>query len=515
MGLFGLSLPDILRTFTKHKEVTGTTVGNKRAMDVFMRGPLSAFGELETVQLQPTVQIDALQGILEDVHETLTGPSGSVTIKDDHGGKEFHCQSGTSVGGYGILRSQSVVRYRPGQGSRLRFTARYGAPVNLSTQRAGAVNAGTELSFGYNGTSFGILYRTAGRLEIQTLSITTPASGNETLTLTLDGNEYTISLTSGTAAHNAFEIVEDNSFSATHNAYQNGSTVIFTSKAVGDETGSYTFSSDGAAVGSFVETGAGKAVNDTFINQADWNITPLTSESDPFILDPSKGNVFQITYQYLGYGDITFWVEDPATGQFIPVHEIGYANNNVVPSLDTPVFKIGWFAASLGATTNTEIFGASAMGAIDGTLNFLKRPVGHANTKTNVGTTLTNILSIRNRPTINGYINSDPVRLASVSVAVDGTKTATAEIHINPTVAGEPNWTYHDSTQSIVEYDLAGTTISSGTELFDFSLGKTDSFTVNLLPYNLYLNRTDVVSIGVKTSSGTTEATASITWVED
>jgi hypothetical protein len=349
--------------------VTGTDFVGKRGLDVAIAGPLTAFGELLYAQITPVAQIDALRGLNNQSIETFTNASGTVTVKDDHNGREFHCQTGTDVGGYGLIRTKNVIRYRPGQGARMRFTARWGsAGVANSAIRAGGINVGCELSFGYNDTTFGVLYRTGGRVEIRTLTISAAASGNETLTLTLNGTDYTISLTSGTAAHNAYEVATDTTFSAAYNAYQNGDTVVFTAKAVGPQTGNFTFSSTGTATGTFAQTGAGVAVSDTFIAQTAWNQTTLTTSADPFILDTSKGNVFEITFQYLGYGQITYLVENPDTGRFIPVHVIKYANNYTVPSIDAPLFKIGAFAASLGSTTNLEIFTASCAGFVDGIL---------------------------------------------------------------------------------------------------------------------------------------------------
>jgi hypothetical protein len=499
--------------------VTGTDLGGtgKRGLDVEIPNlPRTAFGEMSVAEETPTVQIDAIEGLRTDLVETFTGVSGTTSIKDDHGGREFEMTSGTNAAGYGLIRSKNVIRYRPGQGALIRFTARFGTPAALCAMRAGGVNIGTELSFGYNGTQFGILHRTAGRQEIQTLTISAGATGNETLTLDLDGTSYTISLTSGTAAHNAYEIVADDSFSATHDAFQNGDTVIFVSLTVGPKTGSYAFSSTGTAAGTFAETANGVAVTDSFINQEDWNITTLTGTSDPFILDPSKGNVYQIRYQYLGYGQICFCVEDPATGQFIGVHSIDYANANTVPHLDVPFFKVGWFVANLGGTTDLNIHGASGYGAVEGKIINNKNPSGHANSKTSIGTTSTNVIQFRVRRTFNGYVNLSEVFPQQVYFAVDGTKPAICEIHLNPTINGEPNWTYHDANNEIIEYDTAATTLTTtNTEIAEIAVGKTGTVSINLADLGVKLVPTDVICLAVKATSGTTDATASLTWIED
>lgn len=493
-----------------------TRIGNTDdALHVALKNPVAGFGEVLVVNQTPVVQIEALHGIQTDVHETFTGPSGTATVKDDHGGKEFHVTSGTAVGGYGIIRSRYVVRYRPGQGARLRFTARYGTPQPNTAMRAGGVNLGTELSFGYNGETFGLLYRTAGRPEIRTLTVGTPAAGNETLTITMNGTAYTVTVTAGTVEHNAYEIAGNATIANAYNIKQNEADVVAQALAVGPQTGEFSVTSTGSFAATFATIGVGVVVSDTFISQSAWNITSLNTTTDAFILDPTKGQVFEILYQYLGYGEILYACENPETGRFVQVHKIKYANAYTNPSLETPSLKLGWFAASLGNTASVEMFGASGFGSVDGPLVPLKNPVGHANTKTGIDTNLTNILSIRVRTTFNGYINLDEVFPDVFSVATEGTKTAIAELHLNATLGGEPNWKYHNETNSIVEYDTSGTTVTGATEIISLALGKTDSKVIDLRNYNIKLVRGDVLTVAAKATSGTTEVTSALTWTED
>ena len=44
-------------------------------------------------------------------------------------------------------------------------------------------------------------------------------------------------------------------------------------------------------------------------------------------LDPTKLNVFQINFRWLGAGQIRFSIENPLNGDMIVFHEIRYANN--------------------------------------------------------------------------------------------------------------------------------------------------------------------------------------------
>ena len=479
----------------------------------------TAFGELKTIAPTPVVQIDALSGIRTKIdHETFTATGGSVSAENTGTGFEFRCQTGTSAGGYGLIRSKRFLRYRAGQGSLIRFTARFPtAGVPLSAIRAGAVATGTELSFGYDGENFGVLHRRGGTLEAQIFTVDTAATGSETVTITLNDVEFTVAVTSGTKAHNAFEIASD-TFTG-WNTSQNGDTVIFVATSVGAKTGSYTVSSTGDLDGTFVEKVVGAAVTDTWVYQDAWNIDKLDGTGpSQMVLDQTKGNVYQISFQYLGYGQIMYSVEDPGTGRFTPVHRVQYANAAVTPSLTQPIMKVGWFAASLGSTTPLEIYGASAAAFTEGPRVSFRNPDSHGNTKSNVTTTLTNIISYRVRELIDSNLNLTDVIPLLVSIAVDGTKPALAEIFINAELGGEPNWTYLDEGTDTIEYDTSATTVTNGSgsiEVTDVGLAKSGNALINLKDLDIRLSRGDVITIAVKATSGTTDVTAALTWVED
>ena len=482
---------------------------------------LTAFGSLSVSQSRPEVQIDAVYGLREKTDvEVFTATGGAVVAENTGTGTEFKCSTGTSVGGYGLVRSRRSTSYRPGQGMLMRWTARYDTPIPLSLQRSGAINAENEISFGYIGTDFGIFKKANGRLEIQTLTVTAGAGGSETATITLDGVAYNVNLTAGTAAHNAFEIASSSNFGAgtAWVASQNGDTVVFLAQALGDKVGAMSFSS-ATATGTLSETQAGALSTDEFILQEDWNIDQMDGAGPSgMALDPQKGNVFQVKLQYLGYGAITFFIEHDITGEFVPVHIIQYANNNTSPSVGNPSFKIGWFAASAGSTTDLSIYGASGYIGVEGEQQPRRLPEAQVADKSGVGTNYTNILSIRNSRTFNGKVNLAEILPSNVNVAVDGTKISQYQVILNAELGGEPNWTYEDFNNSIVEYDTAGTTATIGTNsqlILAGTLGKTGSAGLLVQDFDLHLVPGDTITVAVRTTSGTTEAAAAITWLED
>lgn len=484
--------------------------------DVVISGPTSAFDEVLTSEITPEVQTDATQGLkTQQEVETFVGTTGTATVENTGTGYEFVCTTGTDVGGYGLIRSLRAVRYRPGQGLIMRFTARFDTPVANSTQRAGGVTIGNELTFGYNGTDFGILIRNSGAPEIRRLTLSAAATGNETATITLNGTEFTVSLTSGSTVHNAVEIAAD-SFTG-WNVVHNDSTITFLSTSVGAKSGTYSFSSTGTAAGTFSQVAAGAAVNDTWIQQTDWNRNKCDGSGPfPMTLNPQKGNVFQIKMQYLGYGSIKFYFENPADGRFELVHDYQFANANTSPSVTIPDYKIGVFAASLGSTTNLTVSSASFFGGIEGKVKALNNPDAHGNTQTNVDTNLTNVISIRVRLEINGLLNLREVTPLLATVAADGTKNVVYEIYLNPTIAGDPDWQDHGaSSDSIIETMTTKVTISKNSstqEVAIIGLSKTGSDVVDLSPMGINLKRGDILTLAGRAVSSTTELTASIAW---
>ena len=482
---------------------------------------LTAFGSLSVSQSRPEVQIDAIYGLRDKTDtEVISATGGSAVAENTGTGTEFKCSTGTNVGGYGLVRSKRSTAYRPGQGMIMRWTARFSDPVNLGVQRAGGINAENELSFGYNNTSFGIFKRANGALEIQTLTLTGGAGGSETATITLDGVAYSVNLTSGSAAHNAYEIANDSDFApgSAWIAWQNGDTVTFLAQSTGDKTGTMSFSSASAA-GTLVETRAGRAPVDEFIEQANWNVDTMDGTGPSgMTLDPSKGNVYEIKLQYLGYGAISFFIEDQSTGHFQPVHVIEYSNANTSPSVSNPSFKIGWFAASLGSTTDIATYGASGFIGVEGEQQPRRLPDAQVADKAGVGTSFTNVLTIRNRRTFADVVNLSEILPSNVEVAVDGTKISEYQVILNADLGGEPNWIYEDEDHSIVEYDTTGTTATLGSAsqlVLAGVLGKTSTVSSILLDYDLHLVPGDTLTVAVKTTSGSTDAAAAMTWLED
>jgi hypothetical protein len=122
-----------------------------------------------------------------------------------------------------------------------------------------------------------------------------------------------------------------------------------------------------------------------------------------FRLVPSKGNVFKIAFQYLGFGAITFYIEQNETEAIIPVHRIKYPNINTNPSMRDPSLRIGigidtYDTSGTTITTSATIETASCASFLQG--NFQQSPVYRSYGYTITANDITNGALTRKNPAI-------------------------------------------------------------------------------------------------------------------
>ena len=357
----------------------GVPVTGEGHLEVAVHGPRLPFGSVHTESLTPIFQIDAVYGIGSEMVATtgigyeLSPPTPGVSSGSTSGASNlFTCSTGTTAFSFATIQSRYRLRYRAGQGVVGRFTAKFGTPAASTVVVAGIGTGEAGLFFGYNGTSFGILHSTGGVREIQTFTVTTRCTGTGTGTFRLNGLDYEFTIPSGaTTQRTAYDISQLTI--PGWNVTATGSTVVFLANAVGDKAGAFTFTLGSATglAGTFAETVAGVASADTWVPQAAWNgPDKLDGEGASGVtIDPSKGNVFQIGVQYLGYGSVTMWVEaglQPNNPDFVPVHTFDFPNTRSAVNISQPSFPFTMAAYSSGATTNVSVSCSSVAGFIEG-----------------------------------------------------------------------------------------------------------------------------------------------------
>ena len=476
-------------------------------------GQKSAFGELSVANNYPQFQIDFQYGVDAELFETFTATGGTVTEENSMG----TCKTGTSVGGYGVLRSKQFLQYKPGHGGLARFTAKFTTGVANSIQWVGLGSLENKLSVGYNGENFGINRRTGGKAEIRTLTVTS-GTGSGTADLTLNGVLFNPVLTSGSVQERAQEIADGGTGGVTYTGWRVeaiGDTVVFQAESVDAKSGTYSLASVGA--GTFAQTRGGAADGDNWTYQANFNLDPLDGTgSSGMTIDPTKGNVFEISYQWLGFGAITYSIEDPESGNFFEFHEINYANQNTTPSLLSPSMQMEVVAASLGSTTDLTVQCASMATFIQGGIQHYGKPHAADAAVSTSSSSPVPALSIKAANVFNGKINFAEAHLKLISFATSssGNKPAAIEIYRDATLTA-PLWTYTSEGISHIIQDTTASAMSGGELIMAFSLPSTGSQTVDLSPLNITLTKVDTLTVGVKSVNGTIDFDVALTWEED
>jgi hypothetical protein len=252
---------------------------------------------------------------------------------------------------------------------------------------------------------------------------------------------------------------------------------------------------------------------DTWFAQASWSEDQGDNATTLPLMNWTTGNVFQIRYQWLGFGMITFWVENPATGSFVKVHKIEYANANTNPSIYNPSLPLMAKVENTTNNTNITLQTSSMGGFVEGREALLGPKNSISNTKTAVTTTLTNIVTIRNKTTFASKTNRVIVELDFLSYGVDGSKPAVVKVVKNATLGGSPSYNDISVNTSVVDYDIAGTTVTGGQTIFTFVVGKSDGDKLPLTGLNVDLLPGETLTQAVEATSGTTDATCGFSWI--
>lgn len=465
----------------------------------------TAFGELSVAQPTPVVQMAANYGLTDKAFSFITG-TGSTTAEDSL----FKASTGVGADSFATLLTNKQLTYRPGQGALARLTALYTTGVAGSTQVAGLITATDSLAFGYQDADFGIFYAHSGKLELQTLTVTAPAGGAENATITIDGVAYVVPLTAGTVQDNAYEISQSlNSQISTFDFTSNDDTVVSMSILAGPAVGAYAFTS-ATAVAAWVQDVAGVTTTNDFIIQSSWNRDVFAG------LDPTKGNVYQIKFQYLGFGGISFYVENPVTTEFDLVHVIEYANSSVLPSVTNPSFRLGWSATNDTNTTDIVVSGASVGGFIEGEIVVTEDPRSLEANILGLGTVFQlNLLTIRNRIVFGNQRNRAQIFAIKIDGLTESSKGAIMRVVKNADITGDLDYQYLDEEMSIAEFATDNGIVTGGKIISSVPVS-TSGVEVDLDKLDVDLQPGETLTVSMRTiSGGASDAAVTISFRED
>ena len=490
----------------------------------------SAFGENLAIPLSPKIQGDAIYGLDPRNFEVFKFSNSGIAT---HENNTFKVGCGTDANSYGVIRSTNFLRYRPGQGVVGRFTASFSNnPVGF-TQRAGFFNQENALQIGYAHTNgqFGILRATGGKTHIHQFTFTALADGN--VTVTVNGTAFTaVTLNTGTLAGNIAQLVQglraQALFNALYLAEYDQTKIKFLATSLGFQSGAESITSSGTVTYTHSDLQSGATQTEYWTPQEDFNLDKLDGTGYSGVtLDPSKLNVYQINFRWLGAGEQRYAIENPLNGDMIFFHHEHYSNRYTTPSLDNPSLKLGYVAANLGSPTSGIVTcrGASFMGAVEGIVKQVRysySATGLRNDSMNSPNSLYHILSVKNQLVYQNKVNTRDLILKRVTASVNTNgDPAILYLYVNPNLAKYLKWT------SVNEYNASFYATQNVDGLFTMSAAQTyqpvaafhisngDTLDANLSDLGIDIPPNNFISIFMTSTSNMTSAKASLIYVED
>jgi hypothetical protein len=253
------------------------------------------------------------------------------------------------------------------------------------------------------------------------------------------------------------------------------------------------------------------------IYQENWNMDKGDGSGELHLMNWNDyTNVFRISYQYLGFGAIYFYVENKETGSFINVHIIKYANSNSETSLSDP--SMGFFMLQ-ETKTNARPENGNDLDKLY-CASFSMKHEGMRNEgqliycvesgqKTSSANVETHLLSIRSMATFYGKSNKLPILISGLSLSTDGTKSVIIRIYINKTLTGTAYSQPYVYTP--VERTTTATLGAGGILTASIQMAKIDNLTKELENLNLYIQSGDVITI-TSFSTANNDISCAITW---
>jgi hypothetical protein len=304
-----------------------------------------------------------------------------------------------------------------------------------------------------------------------------------------------------------------------YNNSSNGNTINIIAERTGLQNGAFTFNANSTGmVATLTRQVTGDTGTFTTIPRLSWNEDKCDGTDVLPLIDWSKGNVFQIKYQWLGYGFVSFYLENPNTSNISLVHQYKYPNTNTTPSIDNPSLQFLGNVANAGTTNNVSMFIGSVGCFIEGRYPSVGGTFGNNvskfYTQTVGNTNITNVVTFRSPPYFKSISNRSVVGFSRITVTV----SASTNINIirNATLTGDTAWTSLGDN-ILLEISQSSSTVSGGEQIYLDRGEKKDRFIIEPLKtqyfiFKIYPN--DTITISAKADSGNSNVGLVFNWLE-
>ena len=473
-----------------------------------------AFGDQISTILSQEIALIFNYLIDPDLVSIFTANTGSVSL--DH--SRLLISTGGTSNSTSMAKSKHFLRYRPGFGGLGRFTMGVTTGISGTEQTGGLGSEEDGYFFSYRNSTMNIVRRSFGSKDLRVLTITTGSTSSGNVTITLDGTAYVVAVSnnSGNANQTATNI-SANFSSINWSASSQGNIVNFYSSKSEVRSGSYSVSAGTTGiVSSLVQSISGIASSESVVPQSNWIYDQADGNGILPLINWSNGNVFQIKYQWLGFGFIQFFVENPATGRFVCVHATQYANSSVYPATANPTLPLYFYANNGSTTNNISMFTSSAAGFVEGTITNRVggNPKNHTFTGT-AGTSESILGSIFSGISFKGFASRVQISLLSIFASAAG--DVTFRFYKNSNLTGTSSWN-SVASNSTVFYDASSTGFVGNGSLFSsfrcaqstnqsIVASDVESGIITILPG-------DIITVTAQSDNGNVKVGATFNWVE-
>lgn len=235
--------------------------------------------------------------------------------------------------------------------------------------------------------------------------------------------------------------------------------------------------------------------------------------------NPSKGNIYRISFGYLGFAAIHFEVMN-SYGGWEELHVIQYPNTQITTHISQTNLPARAEVANNGNTSDIVFkSGSFEFGIVDGGgTDPSSRFQTFASSNITAVAGVDEIVTFRNKATYGGLDNRVSGRLLLISYGTDLNKNASFQILKNATITNTPNWIDVDTDDSIFEYSIDATVDeTTGKVMLPWIAGKTDSMILDIPDsWRIKLRPEEHATIITTTPAGTTGTIdLSMRWVEE
>lgn len=458
-------------------------------------GGIAAFGEAVVAENTPAAQVQFPYNVNPEIVDIRI--NGGTCSSDN---SRLKLSTGAGANQSAQVLTRIPVKYQPGQGGRIRFTAVFTIGVAGSTQLIGVGDVADGYYFGFQGADFGYTRRVGGSQEMQTMTVTTGSSHAENITITLDGDaETTVAVTNTadtTLTANEIAAHDYSNVGVGWFTKAAGSVVEFVSFDAAPHSGTFTLSGATSAVGVFAQDVGGIVPTEFVTNQPSWNRDVADGTQRLQTLTTDKGNVYDIKYKWLGHGAQVGSIERAVTGRLLEVHVEQCAGTSTAVSVNNPTLPLCAIVKNTSNTSDLVMFVGSMAGFIEGRLDRQGIRRGAFKAETSVGTTEIPLLTIHNRLVYNGKINRVRARLSLISVTNDGTKSGVVKIYRDVTLTGA-NFVNLNTANSVLSVDVSATALDTVTGSFQFPIGLAKSATevVDVDALDMFINPGEFITL--------------------